>query len=74
MPQIIDFVAKIVQNGFAYATADGSVYFDTEAFEKAGYFYARLEPTNKSNKELLDDGEGSLSKTSLKRNVNHFAL
>ncbi|KAK1764669.1 putative cysteine--tRNA ligase [Phialemonium atrogriseum] len=74
MPEIVNFVAKIIENGFAYQTSDGSVYFDIEAFERAGHFYARLEPSNKSNKELQDDGEGSLSKSSLKRNDNHFAL
>lgn len=74
MPQIIDFVAKIIENGFAYSTADGSVYFDIDAFEKAGHFYARLEPWNKSNKALQADGEGSLSTASVKRNENHFAL
>lgn len=31
MPEIVAFVQKIVDNGFAYAI-DGSVYFDTQAF------------------------------------------
>ncbi|KAK3937140.1 tRNA synthetases class I (C) catalytic domain-containing protein [Diplogelasinospora grovesii] len=74
IPQIISFVEKIVSNGFAYATSDGSVYFDIEAFENAGHSYARLEPWNRNDKALQADGEGSLSKTSLKRNDNHFAL
>lgn len=44
MEQIVSFVEKIISNGFGYTTSDGSVYFDIDAFEKAGHFYARLEP------------------------------
>lgn len=36
VPQIVAFIEKIISNGFAYATADGSVYFDIGSFEKAG--------------------------------------
>ncbi|KAK4204995.1 tRNA synthetases class I (C) catalytic domain-containing protein [Triangularia verruculosa] len=73
--QVVLFVGKIVANGFGYATADGSVYFDIDAFEKAGHTYCRLEPWNKNDAALLADGEGSLSKgTSMKRSPNHFAL
>ena len=62
-------------NGFAYKTPDGSVYFDIEAFEKAGHHYARLEPWNRNDRDLQADGEGSLSKaTTGKRNENDFAL
>ncbi|ROW12462.1 hypothetical protein VMCG_00508 [Cytospora schulzeri] len=74
IPQIISFVAKIVDNKFAYSTPDGSVYFDIEAFEKAGHAYARLEPQNRNDKALLADGEGSLARTSVKRNDSDFAL
>lgn len=73
--QIVDFVEKIVANGFGYATPDGSVYFDIDSFEKAGHSYSRLEPWNKNDPALLADGEGSLSKgASMKRSPNHFAL
>ncbi|KAK4161940.1 tRNA synthetases class I (C) catalytic domain-containing protein [Cladorrhinum sp. PSN259] len=73
--EIVQFVEKIVANGFGYATSDGSVYFDIDAFEKAGHSYSRLEPWNKNDRSLQDDGEGSLSKgTSGKRSDNHFAL
>lgn len=72
---IVRFVEKIVANGFGYATPDGSVYFDINAFEKAGHSYARLEPWNKNNRALQADGEGGLSKgESMKRSENHFAL
>src|SRR5205823_3219268 len=33
VPQIANFVKKIVDKGFAYVTSDGSVYFDIAAFE-----------------------------------------
>jgi cysteinyl-tRNA synthetase len=75
VPQIVSFVEKIVENGFGYATDDGSVYFDIDSFEKAGHSYSRLEPWSKNNRALQVDGEGSLSKgESLKRSENHFAL
>jgi cysteinyl-tRNA synthetase len=75
-PQIVKFVEKIANNGFAYATSDGSVYFDIGAFEKAGNSYARLEPWSRGDKDLLADGEGALAqkKTSEKRSDADFAL
>ncbi|KAH8732110.1 tRNA synthetases class I (C) catalytic domain-containing protein [Phaeosphaeriaceae sp. PMI808] len=75
--QIVTFVEKIVDNGFAYSTSDGSVYFDIDGFEKVpGNHYARLEPWNRGDKGLLADGEGALSqqKTSEKRGEADFAL
>ncbi|KAL8635289.1 MAG: hypothetical protein Q9228_007205 [Teloschistes exilis] len=73
--QIVDFVAKVEKNGFAYKTSDGSVYFDIEAFEKADNSYARLEPWNRNDQELQADGEGALTKkSSEKRSDADFAL
>ncbi|KAF2454392.1 tRNA synthetases class I (C) catalytic domain-containing protein [Lineolata rhizophorae] len=75
VPQIVRFVEKFVANGFGYATADGSVYFDIDSFEEAGHSYSRLEPWNKNDGALQADGEGSLSKgRSMKRSENHFSL
>jgi cysteinyl-tRNA synthetase len=75
VPQIISFIEKIMANGFAYKTEDGSVYFDIAAFEKAGHDYPRLEPWNRNDKSLLADGEGALSnKAAVKRNEIDFAL
>lgn len=75
VPQIVSFIEKIVANGFGYKTPDGSVYFDTNAFDKAGHDYPRLEPWNRNNASLLADGEGSLSnKTTVKKNDIDFAL
>jgi cysteinyl-tRNA synthetase len=59
VPEIVTFVEQIVANGYGYALADGSVYFDTNAFDsKPNHFYAKLEPWSKGNRELLEEGEG----------------
>lgn len=70
VPEIVAYVERIIANGYAYPSSDGSVYFDTSAFdggkakaEKAGdsewsHSYAKLMPWNKGNKELLEEGEG----------------
>ncbi|PVI04290.1 hypothetical protein DM02DRAFT_611552 [Periconia macrospinosa] len=75
-PQIVAYVEKIIANGFAYATSDGSVYFDIAAFEKVDKnHYARLEPWNRNDKDLQADGEGALTKKSTeKRSDADFAL
>jgi len=74
-PQIVDFVKKIKDHGFAYEV-EGSVYYDITAWETSGGVYARLEPWNRNDKDLLQDGEGSLStkKTGFKRSAGDFAL
>ncbi|KAF5380366.1 hypothetical protein D9615_004735 [Tricholomella constricta] len=74
VPEIVAFVERIIQNGFGYE-AEGSVYFDTKAFDYAdGHDYAKLEPWSKGNRELLEDGEGALSKKSGSRSASDFAL
>ena len=61
VPEIASFVEGIVKNGYGYEV-DGSVYFDTRAFDKAdGHHYAKLEPWSKGNRELLEEGEGNVS-------------
>lgn len=61
LPEIITFVEKIIKNGYAYE-AEGSVYFDTKAFDDAPHHdYAKLEPWSKGNREVTDSGEGKLS-------------
>lgn len=73
--EIAEFVEKIVQNKFGYATEDGSVYFDINAFEDAGHPYARLEPWSRSDNKLQAEGEGALiSKATDKRSASDFAL
>lgn len=73
-PQIVDFVKRIENNKFAYAT-EGNVYFDIVAFEAANNKYARLEPWNRNDIALLADGEGALTEAkSGKRSSADFAL
>lgn len=74
-PQIVDYVKRIQDNGFGYEN-EGSVYYDTNAWESSGGAYARLEPWNRNDKDLQADGEGSLSnkKTGFKRSGADFAL
>ena len=58
VPEIVEFVEGIVRNGYGYE-AEGSVYFDTLAFDRSpNHTYAKLEPWSKGNRELLEDGEG----------------
>lgn len=66
VPEIVEFVEGIIKNGYAYES-EGSVYFNTLAFDKAeGHAYAKLEPWSKGNRELLEDGEG------LQKKINHL--
>lgn len=76
IPDVIEFVEKIITNGFAYATKDGSVYFDTAKFENdPNHDYAKLQPWNKGDMSLINDGEGSLSTgQDTKKNAADFAL
>ncbi|KAM9977912.1 hypothetical protein ACTFIR_011789 [Dictyostelium discoideum] len=75
VPQIVEYVEKIISNGFAYES-NGSVYFDTVAFSKA-HDYGKLEPNSVGNEKLAAEGEGSLTATSAvseKRSGFDFAL
>lgn len=74
-PQIVEFVKRIQDNGFAYEH-EGSMYYDIGAWEASGGHYARLEPWSRNDRELQADGEGSLAtkKTGFKRTGADFAL
>ena len=68
VPQIVAYVERIVANGFAYE-GGGSVWFDVEKYDGAdgdGFRQqdAKLQPGNKGNKKLLDEGEGGCPPTS----------
>ncbi|KAF9564747.1 cysteinyl-tRNA synthetase [Agrocybe pediades] len=74
VPEIVSFVERIVANGYAYE-AEGSVYFNTQAFDKApNHHYAKLEPWSTGNRDLLEEGEGSLSSKTGRRSASDFAL
>ncbi|KAJ1964889.1 cysteinyl-tRNA synthetase [Dispira parvispora] len=75
VPEIITYIEQIIANGYAY-DADGSVYFDTRAFDKApNHDYAKLEPWSAGNTKLLEEGEGSLgNQLTGKRAASDFAL
>ena len=75
IPENIKFVEKVIERGFAYHDGEGSVYFDIDAFESGGNFYARLEPGNRNNAGKLQEGEGALTSDTLKKkNDRDFAL
>ncbi|KAI5967665.1 hypothetical protein CANMA_002845 [Candida margitis] len=74
VPDIIEYVDKIIANGYAYKTEDGSVYFDTVKYEHSKHDYAKLQPWNKGDMSLINDGEGSLSLGNTKRSPSDFAL
>jgi cysteinyl-tRNA synthetase len=79
IPEIVSFVEGIIARGLAYET-NGNVWFDTAKFDGADgetgwkHTYAKLQPWSKGNRELLEDGEGSLTESSGKRSASDFAL
>ncbi|KAG0241669.1 tRNA synthetases class I (C) catalytic domain-containing protein [Mortierella sp. GBAus27b] len=75
VPEIVTFVEKIISNGYAYE-AEGSVYFDTAAFDgKNGHHYAKLAPWSKGDATLMEESEGSLGiRLSGKKSGMDFAL
>uniref|UniRef100_A0AAY4DBG3 cysteine--tRNA ligase n=1 Tax=Denticeps clupeoides TaxID=299321 RepID=A0AAY4DBG3_9TELE len=78
VPEIVDFVKKIVDNGYGYES-NGSVYFDTAKFDSShNHSYAKLVPEAVGDQKALEEGEGDLSisadRLSEKRSQNDFAL
>lgn len=76
LPEIIDYIKKIMENGYGYES-NGSVYFDIEAFKKSEkHQYAKLDPGSSSDSSKYLEGEGSLGVQlkSEKKNKFDFAL
>ncbi|KAG8705726.1 hypothetical protein FRC08_001493, partial [Ceratobasidium sp. 394] len=80
VPEIVSFVEKIIERGWAYE-AGGSVYFDVRAYDGVRskdadweHVYAKLQPHSKNNTALLEEGEGALSTGDTKRSPADFAL
>ncbi|KAF5355446.1 hypothetical protein D9758_006390 [Tetrapyrgos nigripes] len=72
VPEIVSFVERIIQNGYAYES-EGSVYFDTLAFDNAPiHDYAKLEPWSKNLKKLQDGPSASTGK--VVKSKSDFAL
>ncbi|ODV95212.1 hypothetical protein PACTADRAFT_49952 [Pachysolen tannophilus NRRL Y-2460] len=75
IPEIIQYVVNIIKAGFAYSTSDGSVYFNTSKFDaSSNHDYAKLQPWNKSDLTLLEEGEGSLTSSDFRQSPADFAL
>lgn len=63
---IINFVSKLIEKGFAYATPEGDVYFNVEAFNGYGKLSGRnLEDVKTGTRVELEDN---------KKNALDFAL
>lgn len=78
VPEIVEFVKKIINNGYAYES-NGSVYFDVAKFDaQPNHYYAKLVPEAYGNQTALQEGEGDLSvgadRLSEKKSPNDFAL
>ncbi|MDQ3140808.1 MAG: cysteine--tRNA ligase [Bacteroidota bacterium] len=67
----IDLVKSILDRGFAYKK-NGSVYFDTLAYIKAGYPYGQL--SGRVVEELMAESRYNLKKQDEKRHASDFAL
>jgi len=74
VPEIVEFIQGIVNNGFGYES-NGSVYFDTNHFKGAGYDYRKLKPGFETSAEEMAEGEGALAAgDSEKKHPNDFVL
>jgi cysteinyl-tRNA synthetase len=77
VPEIVKFIEKIIQNGYAYE-ANGSVYFNVAKYnDNEKHSYAKLEPTSAMDTEKVLEGEGVFTtdlESTEKLNKFDFAL
>ena len=81
VPQIVEYIQRIIDNGFAYvaettsdsSTTSKSVYFDTAAFKVAGYDYRKLKPGDQVSAEEMAEGEGALATATASSENNNSA-
>lgn len=79
VPQIIEFVQKIIDKGMAYKS-NGSVYLSLDKFQGSGHNYRKLSPAGPGGAATsaaeMAEGEGALGGggSAEKRNPNDFAL
>jgi cysteinyl-tRNA synthetase len=71
IPAIISIIEKLLERGFAYKAADGSVYFSIEKYRGAGCVYGKLL---KLNFDELRAGERVKNDEYAKESVADFAL
>jgi cysteinyl-tRNA synthetase len=74
VPQIVDYIQGIINNGCAYES-NGSVYFHTTDFKSKGYDYRKLKPGVDTTAEEMAEGEGALAGGGSEKICNNdFAL
>eukprot|EP00603_Paraphysomonas_imperforata_P006991 CAMPEP_0114448774 /NCGR_PEP_ID=MMETSP0103-20121206/20511_1 /TAXON_ID=37642 ORGANISM="Paraphysomonas imperforata, Strain PA2" /NCGR_SAMPLE_ID=MMETSP0103 /ASSEMBLY_ACC=CAM_ASM_000201 /LENGTH=637 /DNA_ID=CAMNT_0001620825 /DNA_START=13 /DNA_END=1926 /DNA_ORIENTATION=- len=73
VPEVIAYIENLCEKGYAYPS-NGSVYFNTRAFEEGGHKYGKLVPEQIGNSELLAEGEGALTANDDKKNATDFVL
>ena len=73
LEEVVRFISKLEDKGYAYQSSDGSVYFDVHEYKKS-YIYPKLLQTNENRQELLDEGEGKIQTETVKRHKEDFAL
>ena len=60
--EIIEFVAKLLENGKAYAgSKSGSIYFDSAVYKSSGFELHKLRPVSGDDCEIDVQGEKRLS-------------
>lgn len=71
MDEIVAYVGKILENNMGYEL-DGSIYFDTQAFQSSGHTYGKLNPWAVGSTALGGEGDGPVK--GQKKHPSDFAL